>query len=40
MVGPIKLKTMATLKFVLSKSQHQKKINSAQSMLMLRYTHM
>lgn len=30
---------MATLKFVLNKSQHQKKINSPQSMLMLRYTH-
>lgn len=30
---------MATLKFVLSKSQHQKKTNSQESMLMLRYTH-
>ena len=30
---------MATIKFVLSKSQHQKKIKSNLSMLMLRYTH-
>lgn len=30
---------MATFKFVLSKSQHQKKIKSPESMLMLRYTH-
>jgi integrase len=30
---------MATFKFVLSKSQHQRKINSKSSMLMLRYTH-
>ena len=30
---------MATFKFVLSKSQHQKKNNSNQSMLFLRYTH-
>ncbi|NRR91387.1 site-specific integrase [Winogradskyella undariae] len=30
---------MATLKFVLSKSQHQKKIKSPESMLMLRYSH-
>jgi len=30
---------MATFKFVLSKSQHQKKTTSNQSMLMLRYTH-
>lgn len=30
---------MATFKFVLSKSQHQRKIKSNQSMLMLRYTH-
>ena len=30
---------MATFKFVLSKSQHQKKTNNNQSMLMLRYTH-
>jgi len=30
---------MATLKFVLSKSQNQRKIKSPESMLMLRYTH-
>lgn len=30
---------MATLKFALSKSQHQKKTNSDECMLMLRYTH-
>ena len=30
---------MATLKIVLSKSQHQKKIKSNESLLMLRYTH-
>lgn len=30
---------MATIKFVLSKSQHQRKIKSNLSMLMLRYTH-
>lgn len=30
---------MATFKYVLSKSQHQKKIKSPESMLMLRYTH-
>jgi len=30
---------MATFKFVLSKSQHQKKTRSNESMLMLRYTH-
>lgn len=30
---------MATLKFILSKSQQQRKTNSKQSMLMLRYTH-
>ncbi len=30
---------MATLKFVLSKSQHQKKTKSLKSMLLLRYTH-
>ena len=30
---------MATLKFVLNKSQHQKKTNNPESMLMLRYTH-
>ncbi len=30
---------MATFKFVLSKSQHQKKTRSNLSMLMLRYTH-
>ena len=30
---------MATLKFVLSKSQHQRKIKSKESMLMLRYIH-
>lgn len=30
---------MATLKFVLNKSQHQKKINSPESMLMLYYSH-
>ncbi len=30
---------MATIKFVLNKSQHQRKIKSNQSMLMLRYTH-
>ena len=30
---------MATLKFVLNKSQNQKKTNSPESMLMLRYTH-
>lgn len=30
---------MATMKFVLSKSQHQRKINSNLSMLMLRYSH-
>lgn len=30
---------MATLKFVLSKSQHQKKVKSNESLLMLRYTH-
>lgn len=30
---------MATFKFVLSKSQHQRKVKSNQSMLMLRYTH-
>ena len=30
---------MATLKFVLNKSQHQRKIKSTDSMLMLRYTH-
>ncbi len=30
---------MATFKFILSKSQHQRKIKSNSSMLMLRYTH-
>ncbi|WP_407505193.1 Arm DNA-binding domain-containing protein [Elizabethkingia meningoseptica] len=30
---------MATIKFVLNKSQHQRKINSNLSMLMLRYSH-
>lgn len=30
---------MATIKFVLNKSQHQRKVKSNQSMLMLRYTH-
>lgn len=30
---------MATIKFILSKSQHQRKTNSGESMLMLRYTH-
>lgn len=32
-------KEMATLKFILSKSQHQRKTKSNSSMLMLRYTH-
>ncbi len=30
---------MATVKFILSKSQHQRKVNSKASMIMLRYTH-
>lgn len=30
---------MATIKFILSKSQYQRKTNSGESMLMLRYTH-
>ncbi|MCH7524126.1 MAG: hypothetical protein IIC74_03715 [Bacteroidetes bacterium] len=30
---------MATFKFVLNKSQYQKKTRNNQSMLMLRYTH-
>ena len=36
---PQNFKTMATIKFILSKSQHQKKTKSNESMLMLRYTH-
>jgi len=30
---------MSTVKFILSKSQHQRKVNSKSSMVMLRYTH-
>lgn len=30
---------MSTVKFILSKSQHQRKVQSKSSMVMLRYTH-
>ena len=30
---------MSTVKFILSKSQHQRKVSSSSSMVMLRYTH-
>lgn len=39
MLPQLKKQNMATLKFVLNKSQHQRKIKSKESMLMLRYTH-